>query len=157
MSSYAVKHVVAKTSDLLSLNLSEISTAPCSYTSKKTEANRAADGNYVYVIEVHTERKPYKKIYRLAYKYRAFEVIELDKGALWKNKYRFKNTVKLDRIAEGTYFEEPVEIKDLSFYVWYLKKCQGMCKIDPLFVPILDALFDTPSNNARVFKYPSIT
>ena len=78
MSSYAVKHVVSKTSDLLSFNLTEISTAPRSYTSKTTEANRAAEGNYVYVIEVHTKKKPYKKLYRLAYKYRAFEVFELE-------------------------------------------------------------------------------
>lgn len=129
--------------------------APCSYTSKESEANEAATGNYVYVIEAQWDKTTKTTIYRLGYKYRAFESIYLDdKGNLWPGKKKYKNTPKKGFLAEGFYFKDPVEITDLKFIKWYKRPSiarAGMFEIEPHFVPVLDALFANPLNDAQPY------
>jgi len=128
--------------------LNEIRKTPYSYTSKHSEANEAAKGNYVYVIEVHREGG--QTAYSLAYKYRATEAFKRP-GALWKDEFIYKNSSTPGDKAEGAYFEKPVEIDLHNFNSWFLSLPPGMAEIPSHLVLELDSIIENPVNEAKRF------
>lgn len=129
-------------------NVKEIRKTPYSYTSKHSEANEAARGNYVYVIEV--DRAGGKTSYSLAYKYKATEAFKRP-GALWKDEFIYKNSSTPGDKAEGAYFERPIEINKHDFNSWFLSLPPGMAEIPSHLVPELDSMVEVPANGAKRF------
>lgn len=153
--SYAVKHQVSKDNPSLSSNIATIRVTPYSYTSN-LEGKLAAKGEYIYVIETRYNKKT-KTTYWLGYKYRAFNAEERLGGLKWnptgKKEFKYKNTAKIGSPAQGFYFKEPVEIKDSMFINWYLEATWGMLEIKAEFIPVLDKLFEDPSNDAQEYEF----
>ena len=154
--SYAVKHQVSKDNPSISTKLAFIKVAPLSYTSNH-EGKLAEKGKFIYVIEVIEDKKTRRMTYWLSYKYRAFRAEEMPGGDKWdptgtgKNKFIYKNTPMSGSIAEGLYFKKSVQIKDLAFLDWYRPLC-GMREIKAEFIPVLEKLFDDPSNDAQEYE-----
>lgn len=147
MPAYAVKHLVSQHGPVMA-NVKDLRKTPYSYTSRHTEANEAARGNYVYVIEVH--RQGGRTSYALAYKYKATEAFKRP-GALWKDEFTYKNSAKPGAKAEGMYFETPVEIDKNAFNDWFLALRPGMAEIPWPLVLELDAIISDPANGAKGF------
>lgn len=155
--SYVVRHSVKNKANLLSNKHYEISRAPCSFTSNASEA-KAAEGNYIYVVEAQRVPSREATIYRLGYKFRSFKPIYLDGGDLWPHDKKYKNAPKIGSIAEGKYFKDPVEITNLEFIEWYKSAgvaIGGMCEIKSDLVKILDDLFDNSSLSNPALGYVS--
>ena len=148
MPAFVVKHLVADHGSLTA-NLRDIRRTPYSFTSKHGEAHSAANGNLVYVVEVH--RAKGSTTYRLGYKYRAFEVFKRPGTALWKDEFVYKNSAIPGDHAEGAYFESPVEVGDDELNAWLLGLPPGMSEIPAQFLPTFDALVDEPANGAKMF------
>lgn len=128
--------------------IKEIRKTPYSYTSKHSKANEAAQGNYVFVIEVHRDGR--KTSYSLAYKYKATEAFKRP-GALWKDEFIYKNSSTPGDKAEGMYFEKPIEINQPNVNSWFLDLLPGMAEIPSHLVPELDSIVANPANGAKSF------
>ncbi|MBB3048958.1 hypothetical protein FHR99_003232 [Litorivivens lipolytica] len=149
MKAFAVKHLAYEHGPLSKI-LPEVEKQPYSLTSKQHEANEAAQGNFVYVIEV--VREDGSTIYRLGYKYRSTDVHKRAGGALWEGVFIYKNTVRYGEASDGMYFDSPVEITDSEFYDWFRGETLGMTHIPDDLVGVLDAIFADPKNHAKPFK-----
>lgn len=147
MASFAVKHIVEEQGPVVSI-LKAIRKQPYSLTSKEHEARLAARGRNVYVIEVIVELK--QRIYRLAYRYRAWECYERAGGALWEGRFKFKNAAK-PSLSEGIFFDCPIVIADPYFNEWYKGETLGMTEIPEKHVVVLERLIADPANNALPF------
>jgi hypothetical protein len=123
--------------------------APYSYTSKEPEASQAAYGNDIYVFEVRLEPKNVRS-YWLGYKYKAYEKHLRAGGALWPGDFKFKNAGRPATLAEGAYFDSPVEITDPEVKVW-LRDKQLMAELPAHFVGSLEALLGNPAHGAKTF------
>jgi hypothetical protein len=124
--------------------------APYSYTSKEPEASQAAYGNDIYVIEVRTEPRNARS-YWLGYKYRAYEKHLRAGGALWPGDFKFKNAARPAMLAEGAYFDSPVEITDPDVKGWLRDKLPGMAEIPAQMVAPLEAILGNPAYGAKSF------
>lgn len=149
MAAYAVKHIAEDHGPLTSI-IKVVRKAPYSYTSKEPEASKAAFGNDIYVIEVRDERKSARS-YWLGYKYRAYEKHLRAGGALWPGDFKFKNAGRPIALAEGAYFDSPVEITDPHLNEWLREKPQGMTEIPPHLVTALESVLGNPSHGAKAF------
>lgn len=147
MSAFAVKHIVEEQGPLFSI-MEAVRRQPYSLTSKEREAKLSAMGCNVYVIEVIIEST--KRIYRLGYRYRAWECYEGAGGALWKDRFKFKNMARPDA-PEGVYFDRPPAIDDSDFNEWYRRETLGMIEIPERQVAVLEQLIADPENNAKPF------
>ena len=147
MESFAVKHIVEEQGPLVSI-LKTVRKQPYSLTSKEHEARLAARGCNIYVIEVIVELT--QRIYRLGYRYRAWECYEGAGGAPWKERFKFKNAAKPGP-SEGIYFDRPIVIADPDFNGWYKGETLGMTEIPEKHVAVLERLIADPVNNALPF------
>lgn len=148
MLSFAVKHLVEE-HGYLNTSLKKFREQPCSYTSKEHEARQAAQGNNIYVIEVIVESN--SRIYRLAYRYKAYKCYEKAGGELWKGRFKFKNTTEYGAPIEGFYFQNPVVIINPDFVEWYKGETLGMAIIPSIYVDVLEEIISNPTNNAKRF------
>ena len=71
-------------------------------------------------------------------------------GALWKERFKFKNTAKPD-LSEGIYFDPPIVIADPDFNEWYKGETLGMTEIPEKHFTVLERLIADPANNALPF------
>ncbi|ADE15099.1 hypothetical protein Nhal_1991 [Nitrosococcus halophilus Nc 4] len=149
MTSFAVKHIEEKHGALSSV-LKNAKKQPYSLTSKEYEAHEAAKGRFVYVIEVL--RVKGDTIYLLGYKYKARTVLAAPGVALWRGKFKYKNSVEYGIPSEGLYFDKPVLITDTGFIDWFKGETFGMAAIPVAHVKTLETLFKDPSNYAKKFK-----
>ena len=122
---------------------------PHSYTSKKKEANDAAKGRAIYVIEVLREKGNTK--YRLGYKFISTEVFKKAGDAYWLDRYEFKNTVSYSKPVMGCYFEEPILIDSTEFNEWFKTRTFGMSKIPENLVDELEKTIANPLHMAKQF------
>lgn len=132
MTAYVIKHT-NKDRDRPLINIIrdfKKAKPPHSYTSKKTEAEAAARGKAIYVIEVIREKGITS--YKLGYKYISTAVHKSPHKAGWLDKYAYKNTTVYLRPVEGYYFNPPILIESPSFNDW-LKELRrsGMTMIPP--------------------------
>ncbi|MCE1184887.1 MAG: hypothetical protein LWW92_04680 [Rhodocyclales bacterium] len=146
---FAVKHIV-KDHGPLSKIMREIKKTPYSYTSKDYEASIAAKGNYIYVIEVRTEKNGVRS-YWLGYKYKAFESLQRAGGARWKEKFKYKNSAHPTGKADGMYFEDPIRITDVDICDWLSSKQPGMAEIPFRLVSSIEEVLNNPTNGAIAF------
>lgn len=147
MIAYVVKHLVEDHGPLAKI-MSDVKRTPFSYTSKKNEAEGAARGRDVYVVEVRSEDR--KRSYWLGYRYKAREAFKLA-GGLWEGEFEFKNSATPGVTAEGLYFDSPARIDDAALNEWLSTKQPGMASIPTHLIPALDAVFRNPANDAQRF------
>ena len=148
MAAYAVKHIVEEHGPLAKI-MKVVRKAPYSYTSKEPEASQAAYGGDIYVIEVRNESRNLRS-YWLCYKYRAYEKHLRAGGALWPGDFKFKNAGRPVALAEGAYFDSPVEITDPEVSGW-LREKPGMAELPAQFITSLESLLDNPAHGAKAF------
>jgi len=149
MTAFAVKHVVGDLGPLSKV-MRQVKKAPYSYTSNEPEATNAALGNYIYVIEVRAEPKGSRSFW-LGYRFKAFEKYPPAGGGKWLEQFKFKNAARPCEQADGSYFDNPIEITELHLTAWLREKQPSMAEIPAELVPTLDGLLDDPANNARAF------
>ncbi|MDD5462011.1 MAG: hypothetical protein PHG00_10350 [Methylococcales bacterium] len=149
MTAYAVKHVYEERGSLVRA-IQDFNNIPHSYTSKKKEAEDAARGNAIYVIEVSKEKG--MTIYKLGYKFISTEVFKKAGNALWLDRYKYKNTVSYSKSVIGCYFGLPVLIDSPEFNEWFKGETYGMTKIPENLIDELEKLILNPINMAKQFK-----
>lgn len=149
MKAFAVKHI-ANEQGPLSRVLVSAKKQPYSLTNKKNEAEEAAKGNFVYLIEVLRESG--ETTYRLGYKFRSSDVHQRAGSALWEDQFKYKNTVSYGSNSDGVFFEEPVEITDPEFNNWL--KCQtfGMIEIPKNIIEALEKVFMNNAGHVQKFE-----
>ena len=148
MPAYAVKHLVSDHGPLSTI-MKDVKKTPYSFTSKEPEATEAAAGRFIYVIEVRVEKGT--RTYWLGYKYRAYEKVRPAGGSLWKGEFKYKNSARWGEPATGVYFDEPIQIEDLSVCEWLAAKQPGMAEIPEPLIIALDAQIERAGSDARSF------
>ena len=136
MSSYIVRHIPEDQGPVTSL-YAEIRKVPFSYTNKKKEAELAAEGSNIYVVE--REKQGRKNIYQLAYRYKCTECFR-KAGGKWLGKFDYKNTVEYEKNGELELLDPPLVITDPDFIKWYKTKNFGMCEIPAEYEAVLKAM-----------------
>jgi hypothetical protein len=149
MTAFAVKHIVEDQGPLASI-MKKVRKDPYSYTSKEPEASQACYGGDIYVIEVRGAGKS-ARTYWLGYKYRAYEKYMRPGGALWPGDFKFKNAGRPSVLAEGAYFDVPVEITDAPLTEWLREKQRGMSEIPGHLVSAIDFIIKDPAHGAKEF------
>lgn len=149
MAAYAVKHVAQDHGPLAGI-MKVVRKAPYSYTSKEPEASQAAFGGDIYVFEVRDETKRNRSFW-LGYKFRAYEKHMRAGGALWPGDFKFKNAGRPVTIAEGAYFDTPVEITDPLVMNWLRTKPPAMTEIPAHLVLALESVLKNPEHGAKAF------
>lgn len=137
MSSYIVGHLPEDQGPVTSI-YKEVRKVPFSYTSKKNEAELAAEGSTIYVIV--KEKVGRKNVFKLAYSYKCTELYR-KAGGKWLGKFDFKNTVKYETDSELKLLDPPLEITDPDFITWYKAKALGMRVIPREYESVLKAMF----------------
>ncbi|WP_350997705.1 hypothetical protein [Shewanella sp. TB7-MNA-CIBAN-0143] len=137
MSSFVVRHLPEELGDVTSIYKS-VKKTPFSYTSKKHEAEKAATGKYIYVIE--REKSGKNIIYKLAYRYKCSACFKPAGTNKWLEKFDFKNTVEYGSEADLQLLESPKIITNPDFNSWYKTKTLGMCELPAEQEAILNSL-----------------
>jgi len=149
VTAYAVKHVYEERGSLVRA-IQDFNNIPHSYTSKKKEAEDAARGNAIYVIEVSKDKL--KTIYRLGYKFISTNKCERAGGALWEGVWKYKNTVVYPNPVNGCFFDSPVLIDSPKLDEWLRGKARGMLLIPEDLIDELEKIILNPINMAKQFK-----
>ena len=136
MSSYIVGHLPEDQGPVTSI-YKEVRKVPFSYTSKKNEAELAAEGSYVYVIE--KEKVGKRNVFKLAYSYKCTECFR-KAGGKWLGIFDYKNTVKYEEDGELKLLDPPLAITDSDFISWYKTKALGMRVIPTEYESVLKAM-----------------
>ena len=126
MSSYVVRHLPEELGDVTTI-FKKVKKAPFSFTSKKHEAEVAATGKYIYVVE--REKSGRDIIYKLAYRYKCTAVFKPAGSAKWLDQFNFKNTVKYGEESELQLLDPPRVITSSEFNRWFKTKTLGMCEL----------------------------
>jgi hypothetical protein len=134
----------------LSAILKGIKKQPYSYALNESEATKAALGNDIYVIEVVVEAR--KRIYRLGYRYRAYECFVRPGGTPWSSHFKYKNTIKHGLPAEGMYFDSPILIQDQEFTEWCKREPSAMLELPAKYIDVLEGIFSLAVNGAHSFQ-----
>ena len=71
---------------------------------------------------------------------------------MWKDKFVYKNSAVPGELAQGAYFDAPLEIIDPAFIEWFQSMTPDMVEIPVHLVPALDAMFANPDNQARAYS-----
>ncbi len=145
---FVVKHIVEEQGPLLA-NIKAIKQVPYSYTSKEPEANYAAAGKPIYVVEVRREGE--LRTYWFGYKYEANEKFKPAGGGLWKERFKFKNSATPGTAAKGAYFEALPQITDAALCEWLRSQTLGMAELPSSLFGAIEAIIANPSNGAKRF------
>ena len=137
MSSFVVRHLPEELGEVTSI-YKKIRKTPFSFTSKKHEAETAATGKYIYVIE--REKLGKNIIYKLAYRYQCSACFKPAGSNKWLDKFSYKNTVEYGVEADLQLLDPPIEITNLDFNSWYKTKTLGMCELPKAQELVLESL-----------------
>lgn len=137
MSSFVVRHLPEELGNVKGI-YKKIRKTPFSFTSKKHEAEMAATGKYIYVIEREESGKDI--IYKLAYRYKCSACFKPAGSHKWLNKFNFKNTVEYGEEPDLQLLDPPKIITSPDFNSWYKTKTFGMCELPAVQEAILNSL-----------------